>query len=90
MIDREQVYNKYNGRCAYCGMEVEFKNFQVDHYWPKFLAHLEPLLDNNRPDNLMPSCRKCNIHKHGMRPEVCRKIKYSGKTTLRSIYETKI
>jgi 5-methylcytosine-specific restriction endonuclease McrA len=45
---------------------------QVDHLHPKYLSHLEPNLDNNRHDNLMPACRKCNIHKHAMRLEMWR------------------
>ena len=69
---RQKVYWKYGGRCAYCGTEIEFKKFQVDHFWPKYLAHMEPSLDNNRFDNLMPSCAKCNNYKHGMRPETFR------------------
>ena len=70
---REKIYNKFNGRCAYCGTEIKYNDMQVDHYWPQFLAHFQPKLDNNRFENLMPSCRKCNIHKGGMKPEVWRK-----------------
>ena len=71
-IDRQAVYKKYNGRCSYCGMEITIKQMQVDHYWPQFLAHHQPDKDNNREENLMPSCQKCNIHKHGMKPEAWR------------------
>ena len=28
---REIIYNKYNGHCAYCGCEIPFKGFNVDH-----------------------------------------------------------
>ena len=28
---REAVYRKYNGHCAYCGCELEYKDMQVDH-----------------------------------------------------------
>lgn len=66
---RQKVFDKYSGRCAYCGGEITIKNFQVDHIWPQFLAHHEPKLDNNRLENLSPSCRKCNNFKHGMRLE---------------------
>jgi len=71
-IDRQAVHNKCGGRCAYCGEQIEFKDMQVDHYWPQFLSHLQPGLDPNRFENLMPSCRPCNIHKHGMRPATWR------------------
>jgi len=72
-IDRQLIYQKFGGRCAYCGREITVKQMQVDHYWPQFLAHFQPNLDNNRIENLMPSCAKCNNHKHGMRPEIWRK-----------------
>jgi hypothetical protein len=53
-------------------MPIDFKQMQVDHFWPQYLAHMQPDLDNNRFCNLMPSCAKCNNHKHGMRPEIFR------------------
>lgn len=70
-ISRQKVYQKYDGHCSYCGKEIEFSEMQVDHYWPQFLAHFEKL-DNNRDENLMPSCRKCNNFKGGMKPELFR------------------
>lgn len=33
--ERLKVYNKYGGRCAYCGREIEYKDMQVDHIVPK-------------------------------------------------------
>lgn len=55
---REQVYQKYNGHCTYCGCELEYKDMQVDHvisvYWYN---------GSNDIDNLMPSCRMCNFYK---------------------------
>lgn len=72
-INRIAVYKKFEGHCAYCGRPIDFKAMQIDHYWPQFLAHFYPELDNNRFDNLMPSCQKCNIHKHGTKPEIWRK-----------------
>ena len=66
---RIEIYNKFNGHCAYCGTEIPYKQMQVDHYWPKFLTHFQSNLDNDRFENLMPSCQKCNSFKGGMRPE---------------------
>ncbi len=34
---RFQVYNKYGGRCAYCGKKIEYKDMQVDHIDPQRL-----------------------------------------------------
>ena len=54
---REQIYNKHKGRCAYCGDKIEFKDMQVDHFKPKHLGGKDEM------DNYMPSCRACNFYK---------------------------
>lgn len=58
---REKVYKKYNGHCAYCGCEIEYKELQVDHvvsvYWHGGDSEIE---------NYMPSCRACNFYKSTM------------------------
>lgn len=55
---RKAVYQKYGGRCAYCGCELEYKDMQVDHvtsvYWNN---------GGNDSENLMPACRMCNFYK---------------------------
>ena len=63
---RLQVYNKYNGHCAYCGKPIEYKDMQVDHKVPLYrgygtLVGVERGTDDI--DNLMPSCRACNFRK---------------------------
>ena len=68
-MDRQAVYDKCDGHCAYCGCELPFNKMQVDHYEPQFLKHFKPDEDNNHIDNLLPSCQPCNIHKHAWRPE---------------------
>jgi len=76
---RNSVYNKYGGKCAYCGVFLE-KGWHVDH--------LKPLIrmdwarpgkppenpENDTPDNLMPSCPSCNINKHSMDLETWRRV----------------
>ena len=57
---RIQVYNKYNGHCAYCGKTIEYKDMQVDHLVPH-LGYIEIRDDSFK--NLMPSCRRCNHYK---------------------------
>lgn len=71
---REHVHKKHAGRCGYCGLEISYKEMQVDHIIPQvdflthiknqyripeFLKHLTEC-DVNHIDNLMPSCRVCN------------------------------
>ncbi len=71
-IDRLKVYQKYNGKCAYCGCDIEFKKMQVDHFYPQHLTR--PIeFEINHGSNLMPSCQKCNNHKSGMTIEMWRK-----------------
>lgn len=61
---RQQVYEKYNGHCAYCGCELEMKDMQVDHIFSVAKAKWKKdEIDLNHIDNLMPSCRSCNYYK---------------------------
>lgn len=32
---REEVYNKCSGHCAYCGKQIEIKDMQIDHIIPQ-------------------------------------------------------
>lgn len=71
---REQVYQKYNGHCAYCGCELEIKDMQVDHVLSVARAKwIKDELDLNNIDNLMPSCRSCNYYKDTCSIETFRK-----------------
>ena len=54
---REQIYKKYNGRCAYCGQKIEYKEMQVDHIKAKYLG------GKNETENYLPTCRACNFYK---------------------------
>lgn len=74
---RELVYEKLDGRCAYCGESIHLKQMQVDHIIPRFNfelyitsgKHVPPFLthltldDVNHIDNLHPACRVCNNYK---------------------------
>lgn len=71
---REQVYQKYNGHCAYCGCELEIKDMQVDHVLSVARAKwIKDELNLNNIDNLMPSCRACNYYKDTYSIETFRK-----------------
>lgn len=58
---REKVFAKYDGHCAYCGQEIEYKDMQVDH-----LECVRNFGDNTEIENLMPACRMCNYYKDTM------------------------
>ena len=67
-MNRQAVYNKYHGRCAYCGREIRFKDMQVDHMKPKAFGGTDNI------ENLMPSCRTCNHYKRANSLELFRKF----------------
>jgi 5-methylcytosine-specific restriction endonuclease McrA len=91
---REKVHKKYDCKCGYCGIDIAYKEMQVDHIipqnefithiknqWriPEFLKHLTEE-DMNHYDNLMPTCRVCNLWKSthtvdGFRKEVSEQVK---------------
>lgn len=64
---RQEVYNKFKGRCAYCGCELK-KGWHVDHIQPKFhnwsdddiARHLKTKRGDDTIDNYNPSCPRCN------------------------------
>jgi 5-methylcytosine-specific restriction endonuclease McrA len=73
--DRELIFNKYGGRCAYCGCELK-KGWHIDHLQPidRHLLTGKP----NRPErdvieNMMPSCPSCNNYKHSFPLEMFRR-----------------
>lgn len=65
---RQQVHQKYAGRCAYCGDEITIKQMHVDHLKPIYRGWgdnhpLPPGAGTDTPDNMMPACKVCNLWK---------------------------
>ena len=56
-INRQKVFEKFNGHCAYCGDELELKKMHVDH----ILARLRG--GENNYSNYNPACISCNASK---------------------------
>ena len=80
---RKQVYEKYNGHCAYCGCELDIKDMQVDHLDSVYRAEYEGREVDNTTDNYMPSCRQCNFYKGAATiEEFSGKIQHLKKTAL--------
>lgn len=61
--NRQIVYAKYNGHCAYCGCELEYKDMQVDHIESVYHAERKGENTDDSIENYMPSCRMCNFYK---------------------------
>lgn len=67
---RKKIHKKYNYKCAYCGVTLEYKDLQVDHINPKYRGYSNEELKSygitrGRDDlnNLNPSCASCNSSK---------------------------
>lgn len=78
---RQQVYNKYNGHCAYCGCNLEYKDMQIDHF--------KNIKNNGRNDsieNLMSACRMCNFYKNSYELETFREELGLLLTRLEKVY----
>lgn len=73
---RQRVYDKYNGKCAYCGCKLS-KKWHVDHKdpiyriseWNKEKGKFVSIGKSRKPDNetienYNPACISCNIVKH--------------------------
>lgn len=69
MGKRLNVFEKTNGRCAYCGCILDYNTFHIDHIIPKSKSQ------NNSSDinNLMPACQDCNLIKSNLNLEEFRK-----------------
>jgi 5-methylcytosine-specific restriction endonuclease McrA len=79
-INRQEVYDKCDGHCAYCGKEITFKQMQVDHIKPLYRNDNVITLESwgvergtDDIDNLLPSCARCNRWKSTFSLEMFRK-----------------
>lgn len=84
---RQKVYKKYNGRCAYCGRKIEYKDMQVDHFIAKRGWNESGSDDIS---NLMPSCRMCNHYKRANPIELFRRYIQEIPRKLRNNYIYKV
>ena len=72
--EREAVYAKTNGHCAYCGAEITLKQMQADHVIPMefFDAYKAVGKDIDNIENMLPACRSCNNYKSSLTLEKLR------------------
>lgn len=69
MDRREKIFNKTNGKCIYCGCDLEFNNFHIEHKIPKSKLRK----NKNNIENLFPTCVDCNLLKGDLDLEDFRK-----------------
>jgi len=87
---RLQVYNKYNGHCAYCGKEIAYKDMQVDHIVPQNAHWFYEKGYVGHSENLNPSCRRCNHYKRANSLDLYRKLLISLHDRVRGQYICKV
>lgn len=77
--DREAIHRMFDGHCAYCGTEITLKDMHADHVmavvrkmeWTKNRDGMNTLRTTgemwnpqyDKLENMLPSCRACNIEK---------------------------
>lgn len=72
---KRTVFNKFEGRCAYCGNQITIDNMTVDHKVPRSKGGSVCL------KNCLPSCKRCNeLKADGTIGEMRSKIENLNKT----------
>ena len=61
--ERQAVYDKMEGHCAYCGCEISLQTMRVDHIVPLRKGGPDTM------DHMWPACRSCNHYKHTLTVE---------------------
>lgn len=87
-VKRIETYDKYGGRCAYCGKPIEYKDMQVDHIVPLRSCKVPEIA--NDITNLNPSCRRCNHYKRGSSLNGYRLLLMDLHERVRDIYICKV
>jgi len=65
--ERKAIWDKSEGKCWYCGIELNKNNWHADHFEPlnrvggKILSPERDVIENK-----VPSCPSCNIMKTNM------------------------
>lgn len=63
--ERQSVFHKCEGHCAYCGKVIAIQEMQADHVIPMefYDAYKAVGKDIDNIDNMLPACRSCNNYK---------------------------
>ncbi len=75
--ERQLIFEKYNGKCAYCGCMLT-RGWHIDHLKPirrkKYKRGECRYPQRECSENYMPACASCNINKHAMKLEDFRQL----------------
>ena len=59
MNKRDRAFAKSSGKCFYCGCNLDFKKFHLDHFIPKSNG-------GSGLDNYVAACPTCNMYKYNL------------------------
>jgi 5-methylcytosine-specific restriction endonuclease McrA len=59
---RLRMILKHGPVCKYCNKRCDIDDLTVDHLWPKALG------GKSKPENMVLSCKRCNVLKGGLPP----------------------
>lgn len=54
---RREIFDRSQGKCHYCGIELQIANYEIEHQKPRALGGGDDAL------NLVAACRRCNREK---------------------------
>jgi len=66
MVEREKIFKITEGKCFYCGCNIKYEDFHIDHFIPKSK-------NGGKENNIVPSCPTCNLIKGDLLLEDFRK-----------------
>jgi len=82
---KKKLLNKYKGCCCYCGIVLTIEETQIEHFIPRSKGGQSTM----NSDNLVPSCKGCNMKK-GVKDIESFRIKLFGKKSIQSFYYEKL
>lgn len=89
---RRYIYDMFDGKCAYCGCDILYSKFHVDHITPKYRGMTQEQMDRygynavkgkDIMENYYPSCASCNSSKSAHSLEFWRKELYAKKERIK-------
>lgn len=72
LAKQQQIFNRTEGRCAFCGIGLTLQTVTWDHVTPRFYG------GSNTVANLVAACRSCNTKKDDMSVEEYRAAYHLG------------
>ena len=67
--DKKFALNYWENKCTYCKCSLSDTHVEFDHFYP-VIDDSGYLTIGTKPDNMLPTCRKCNRSKRNTPPDI--------------------